>query len=84
VSGFLAFFAWFHGLATGGVARVGQIQLLQPFLTLAAAALFLGETFGPGAVACAMVVALSIFVGQRSKVATARQPERNEVLAGTP
>lgn len=30
-------------LCLGGVARVGQVQLLQPFLTILASALFLGE-----------------------------------------
>ncbi len=30
----------------GGIARIGQIQLLQPFVALAAAALLLGETVG--------------------------------------
>lgn len=40
---FLGFFAWYHGLAIGGVARVSQMQLLQPFLTLFASALFLHE-----------------------------------------
>ena len=34
VSMFLGFFAWYAGLARGGVARVGQIQLAQPVLTL--------------------------------------------------
>ncbi|CAA9561533.1 MAG: Permease of the drug/metabolite transporter (DMT) superfamily [uncultured Thermomicrobiales bacterium] len=43
VSMFLGFFAWYRGLALGGVARVGQIQLLQPVLTLGWAALLLGE-----------------------------------------
>ena len=28
------FFAWYRGLALGGVARVSQLQLLQPFVTL--------------------------------------------------
>ncbi|TNY03085.1 EamA family transporter, partial [Escherichia coli] len=32
---FIGFLFWYAGLAKGGVARVGQIQLLQPFLTLA-------------------------------------------------
>lgn len=31
---FLVFFAWYHGLAVGGISRMGQVQLLQPFLTL--------------------------------------------------
>ncbi|CUJ36028.1 transporter [Achromobacter xylosoxidans] len=41
---FLGFFAWYRGLAAGGIARVGQIQLLQPFLTVLAATLFFGES----------------------------------------
>lgn len=40
---FIGFFFWYRGLALGGVARVGQVQLLQPFLSLAGAALLLGE-----------------------------------------
>jgi drug/metabolite transporter (DMT)-like permease len=31
---FLGFFAWYHGLALGGIPRVSQVQLLQPFLTM--------------------------------------------------
>ena len=68
VSAFLGFFAWYHGLAIGGVARVGQLQLLQPFFTLAFAALFLGERFGLGAILCATLVTLSIFIGRKSAV----------------
>jgi len=40
---FVGFIFWYRGLALGGVARVGQVQLLQPFLSLAGAALLLGE-----------------------------------------
>lgn len=43
VSMFGAFFAWYRGLAEGGVARIGQIQLLQPVGTLLWSALLLGE-----------------------------------------
>ncbi len=43
VSVFLGFFAWYRGLALGGVARVGQLQLVQPVLTIFWAALLLGE-----------------------------------------
>ena len=35
ISMFLGFFAWYAGLARGGVARIGQVQLAQPVLTLA-------------------------------------------------
>jgi len=40
---YLGFFAWFAGLNIGGVARVSQIQLLQPMLTIVWAALLLDE-----------------------------------------
>ena len=43
ISQFLGFLPWFRGLALGGIARVGQTQLLQPFLTIIASALLLGE-----------------------------------------
>ena len=43
ISMFLAFFAWYHALALGGVAKIGQVQLAQPVLTLLWAALVLGE-----------------------------------------
>ena len=47
VSMFLGFFAWYRGLALGGIAAVGQVQLLQPFLTIFASALLLGEVIEP-------------------------------------
>ena len=47
VSMFLGFFAWYRGLAEGGVARVGQVQLSQPVLTLLWSVLPLGERVGP-------------------------------------
>jgi drug/metabolite transporter (DMT)-like permease len=65
VSQFLGFFAWYHGLALGGVARVGQIQLLQPFMTLGFSALLLGEKIAPLAIVAMGVAALAIFVGRR-------------------
>jgi drug/metabolite transporter (DMT)-like permease len=43
---FLGFFAWNKGLALGGIAKVGQIQLLQPFVALVASAALLGEAVG--------------------------------------
>ena len=39
----VGFVFWYRGLALGGVAGVGQLQLLQPFFGLALAGLFLGE-----------------------------------------
>jgi drug/metabolite transporter (DMT)-like permease len=40
----IGFFAWNAGMAMGGIARVSQVQLLQPFVTFALAAIFNGET----------------------------------------
>jgi drug/metabolite transporter (DMT)-like permease len=40
----IGFVFWYRGLAQGGIAAVGQLQLLQPFFGLALAAVFLHET----------------------------------------
>ena len=39
----IGFVFWYRGLAQGGIAAVGQLQLLQPFFGLAIAALLLNE-----------------------------------------
>ena len=39
----VGFIFWYRGLALGGIAGVGQLQLLQPFMSLVLAALLLGE-----------------------------------------
>jgi len=59
VSMFLGFFAWYRGLALGGVARVGQVQLIQPVLTLGWGALLLGERVGTGAILASLLVVAS-------------------------
>ncbi|OXM73602.1 MULTISPECIES: DMT family transporter [Amycolatopsis] len=60
VSMFLGFFAWYRGLAIGPMARVSQIQLVQPVLTICWAVLFLREAItwptalgGLAVIACA-------------------------------
>jgi drug/metabolite transporter (DMT)-like permease len=40
----LGFVFWYRGLAQGGIAAVGQLQLFQPFMGLGLAALLLHET----------------------------------------
>ncbi|GAB4232134.1 MAG: DMT family transporter [Methyloligellaceae bacterium] len=67
-SQFIGFFAWYRGLALGGVAKVGQIQLLQPFVTLFAAALLLGEHLTLPRIAFAALVVLIVALGRRVKV----------------
>lgn len=56
VSMFLGFFAWYRGLALGPMAQVSQTQLAQPVLTLAWAALLLGEPLGWTTVAGGLAV----------------------------
>jgi len=66
VSMFLGFFAWYRGLALGGVARVGQTQLLQPILTLGWAALLLGEPISGTTVLASLLVIGSVALTRRS------------------
>ena len=66
VSMFLGFFAWYRGLALGGIAAVGQVQLLQPFFTIFAAALLLGEAVDAATFVAAALVIASIAMGRRA------------------
>jgi drug/metabolite transporter (DMT)-like permease len=43
----IGFIFWYRGLAQGGIAAVGQLQLLQPFFGLALAATLLDEQVSP-------------------------------------
>jgi len=67
VSMFLGFFAWYAGLARGGVARVGQIQLAQPLFTLGWSALLLGERVGAGTLVAAVAVLACVVATQRAR-----------------
>jgi drug/metabolite transporter (DMT)-like permease len=64
----LGFFAWYRGLVLGGVVRVSQVQLLQPFLALLFAVPVLGETLQPATVAFSLAVIAVVFVGRRMPV----------------
>ncbi len=52
----IGFIFWYRGLAQGGTAAVGQLQLLQPFFGLLLAALLLGEPITPAMIGAAVVV----------------------------
>ncbi|CAM4281159.1 DMT family transporter [Acinetobacter pragensis] len=39
----IGFFFWYKGLALGGIAKIGQIQLVQPFIGLMLCAIILNE-----------------------------------------
>lgn len=66
---FLGFFAWYHGLAIGGVARVGQVQLLQPFLTLLFSAALLHEPIAPLTIGTAFVVIVIVALSKKAPIA---------------
>jgi drug/metabolite transporter (DMT)-like permease len=70
----LGFFAWYRGLALGGVVRVSQVQLLQPFLAILFAVPVLGERLEPVAVACALAVIALVFVSRRTAVRAGAPP----------
>lgn len=52
----IGFVFWYRGLAQGGIARVGQLQLLQPFFGLGLAGVLLGEPVTPVMVGVAIAV----------------------------
>ena len=62
---FVGFLFWYRGLALGGAARVGQLQLFQTFAGLGLAALLLGEPVAGSTWAVAVGVALSVFAARR-------------------
>ncbi|MDE1166959.1 MAG: DMT family transporter [Pseudomonas sp.] len=53
---FVGFVFWYRGLAQGGIAAVGQLQLLQPFFGLALAGTLLGERVSVGMVGVTFAV----------------------------
>lgn len=67
VSMFLGFVAWYRGLALGGVARVGQLQLVQPVLTVGWSALLLAESVDLATVLAAAAVLLFTAATQRER-----------------
>jgi drug/metabolite transporter (DMT)-like permease len=67
---FLGFFAWYHGLALGGVARVGQLQLIQPFLTIVASSLLLGEPLTLITLGFAIAVIICVALGRQAQIKT--------------
>ena len=54
----IGFMFWYRGLALGGIAAVGQLQLVQPLLALGLAALLLREPVGMD-----MVLVLVLVIG---------------------
>jgi drug/metabolite transporter (DMT)-like permease len=66
-SQWIGFFAWNAGLATGGIARVSQVQLLQPFITFGLAACFNDETITPQILLFAAAVVATVAISTRTR-----------------
>jgi drug/metabolite transporter (DMT)-like permease len=65
---FVGYALWNMALARGGVARVGQLQLLQPFITILIAALFLGETIDVEMLVFAAAIVVVVALGRRAAI----------------
>ena len=66
-SQWIGFFAWNAGMAMGGIARVSQVQLLQPFITFALAAYFNDETITPQILLFDAAVVATVAVSTRTR-----------------
>jgi len=67
ISMYIAFFFWYRGIALGGIARVGQVQLLQPFLTLVGAYFLLDEQITAMNIGFALCVLAVVVLGKRTR-----------------
>jgi drug/metabolite transporter (DMT)-like permease len=61
----IGFVFWYRGLALGGIAAVGQLQLLQPFFGLLLAGLLLHEQVAPTMIAATGLVVLCVAGAKR-------------------
>jgi len=64
---YLGFFAWYRGLSLAGAAHGGQVQQVQPLLTLLWSAVLLGEVVTLGTVAAALAVVACVMWAQRTR-----------------
>lgn len=60
----LGFVFWYKGLALGGVAQIGQIQLIQPFLGFIFAGILLGESIQPAMIICCVITIICIILAK--------------------
>jgi drug/metabolite transporter (DMT)-like permease len=69
VSMFLGSVVWYRGLATGGIARIGQLNLAQPLLAVVWSALLLGERISAAVPLTAVVVlaAMALCINSRDR-----------------
>lgn len=64
----IGFFAWYRGLHWGGMVRVSQVQLLQPFIAMVFAHWLLDERLETTTVLFALAVIATVFVGRKMPI----------------
>lgn len=68
ISQLFGFFAWYKGLAMGGIARVSQAQLIQPFITIFASIFMLSEPLNYKTIIFAGLVVASVWIGKKMPI----------------
>jgi len=68
MSQLFGFFLWYKGLAIGGIARVSQVQLSQPFLTIIASIMLLNEYFDSTTFLFAIGIVLVIAISRKMPI----------------
>ncbi|MBV9390847.1 MAG: DMT family transporter [Verrucomicrobia bacterium] len=66
ISQYIGFFFYYRGLALGGVARMSQVQLLLPFLSIFASGFILGEAIEASILYSAIAVTLIVYFGKNA------------------
>jgi drug/metabolite transporter (DMT)-like permease len=65
-SAYVGFFPWYRGMNLAGIARIGQLQLAQPVLSLLWAVLLLHEDVGPWTILASIAVIGSVALTRRA------------------
>lgn len=66
VNSLLGFFSWNRALAMGGIQRISQLQLLQPFITYGYAVVFMHELFDWETLTMCAVVIFLVVISKRT------------------
>ena len=69
---FVGFFFWYGGMAIGGISRVSQVQLLQPFCTLLASAILVSEPITLMNILFAGLVITTVMIGRQMLIRRAQ------------
>ena len=68
VSQFFGFFLWNKGLALGGITRVSQTMLFQPFITLFASFFLIKENIGFETIVFSLLVFVIVAIGKKMPI----------------